>query len=375
GMTPEDQGDEFVPLMVYKTRGFLEMLSLAMGDDDWATFIPSLLDKYRYKSISMADFKRELGKYSKEDIAWLVDQFVNEPIMPGYVIANAEAYEIDSGERERQFQTIVRIDNLEEGGGFVKLIYELDESAEEETIERDVYLASNESKEIRMVLYEKPEMVRLHSPYSRNVQDPTESLYVPDELRAEAGETSELTVEALDTGHVVIVDDLDAGFSTVKLNETPRKREDDPNGNSGTQEYPRFNGFIAPKKWQETTSTGAYGKYERTRKIKRAGDGNELAVWTASLEQAGSYEVFFHTHGTTRGAYKISVESGDTTREIELELNDAKGGWNSLGKYDFEAGAEARVTLSDEIRNASFRSRIYADAVKWELQDTADLAQ
>ena len=183
------------------------------------------------------------------------------------------------------------------------------------------------------------------------------------------------TVEAVATELAVVVDDLDLGFSTVRVNKETRTRIGNASRDSDEEKYPPYNGFWPPRRWEQESAVGAYGKYNRTRKIKKSGNGNELAVWTASLPQAGSYEVHFYMDEKSSGQYRITVENGESIREIELDLNTANSGWNSLGKYKFEANAQARVTLSDELRDGGSFSRIYADAVKWVYQETSDAVQ
>ena len=186
------------------------------------------------------------------------------------------AYEIDNGDRERLFQTVVRVDNLEQGNGYAKLIYEIEDDEDGlKSIEKDIYFASHESKEVRMVLRNKPESVRLISPYARNVQDPRESLSVPDEIVSEPGEDSIETVTSIPTEIAVIVDDLDPGFSTRKIGAAQTKKIGDASANEKSKKYPRFSGFFPPRNWQEAVADRAFGKYEHTRKIKRAGKRSE----------------------------------------------------------------------------------------------------
>jgi len=258
----------------------------------------------------------------------------------------------------------------------VKVIFEMDDENEAEIVEQDVLLDSHEAKEIRTVLSFKPKSVRLESPYSRNLHDPVQTLFVPEEAKAEPGVDSIVTVDAVATELAVIVDDLDEGFSTVKLDGEERSRVSDASKDEDDiEEYPRFRGFWPPRRWREQVADGAYGNYERTRKIKRAGDGNEQAIWSATLPQPGTYEVYFFKGRTSRDRYLVTVENGESTRDIELVLEDAKDGWNSLGKYKFEAGARARVILSDEVPGGSRRSRIDADAVKWVYQEPSDAVE
>lgn len=369
-MNPTDTGRKFLRLMNWKTAGLLETLSLGMGEDAWKSFMPTLLEAYRYKPITLADVEREVAAHVDKDLSWVFTQFVTEPVMPGYAIAQAEAYEIESETNDRLFQTVVRIDNLEEGNGYTKLVFEIKKAGEVETVEKNLYLASREAKEIRMVLRDRPAAVRLVSPYARNVHEPFKLLQVPEERRDEAGEDSVRTVEAVAIEEAIIVDDVDSGFTTVKLDdngEVPATDDD--------VEYAEFRGIWPPKKWQEEETEGAYGSYVHTRKIKRKGNGNQVAIWGAELPEAGTYEVFFYVSQSESGSVPITVDNGVTTREIELDLKDASTGWNSLGKYDFEVGAQSRVMLSDEMRGGERGARIYADAVKWVYEEASDAVQ
>jgi ABC-type transport system involved in multi-copper enzyme maturation permease subunit len=367
-MTPTDQEEKFVPLLNGKTRGLLDSLAMAMDRDDWETFVPTLLNKYRYKSITIADLQAEAASHTSDDLSWIVNQFANEAVMPGYVIEHVEVYEIDHGQREQQFQSIVRVANLEEGKGFAMLYFEMESKEEAEVVTQKVMLEGNEVKEIRTVLSMKPQSVRLHSPYARNLHDPIETILVPEEVRTEAGENSEITVDSLDTVVAVVVDDLDAGFTTEKDGQLSLAK------NGDALDYPVHAGFRSPKQWREQTSSGSYGRYQRTRKIKRAGEGTESAVWSASLPEAGTYEVFFYVADKSIGRYQITIENGEATREIELDLKSAESEWNSLGKFPFEENENARVLLSDELLGGSSRARMYADAVKWVLVESIETA-
>ncbi len=368
-MSPAEQGKRFIPLMDKKTDGLFQTLAMAMGEDAWQTLVPYVLDRYRFKPIALEDVEREARSFSDTDVSWVFDQFVSRPIMPGYAIVHAEAYEIDIGQRDQQFQAVVRVANLEEGKGYARLVIESKGSDESDTIEREVFFDSLEEKEVRVVLSAKPVSVRVVPAFSRNMRDPFEILYVPDERQATPGEDSIRTVSTADRELAVIVDDVESGFSTVATGEGASQ---DP---GGPTEYRKYIGFGAPRRWQNQNASKAYGKYIRTRKIKKRGDGSQTAVWSASLPQEGLYEVFIYAEPARRGRYMIVVEHGESRQEVELGLKTAKSGWNSLGKYWFPKDGPARVTLSDDVQQGSKGSRVYADAVKWVHQDTAGAVQ
>jgi hypothetical protein len=375
-ITPSAQEEQFTGLMTRKTEGLLRTLAIVLGDDAWPDFVPDLLEKHRFKAITLEDLEREVAARAPEEASWIFDQFVSEPVMPGFMITHAEAYEIDSGELEREFQVVLRVANLEEGNGYVQIVIETAGPAESNTVEKELRFGSQEEKEIRMVLSEKPKSVRVVPACSRNVQDPFETLYVPEERREVPGEDSVRVVPPGEQALAVIVDDTDEGFSTVSLEEASRVRLTGAQDEDASGEYPEYNrGWGSPRRWHSETAKSAYGKYMRTRKIKRKGTGKQLALWSADLPRGGVYEVFFYAEHANRGRYSITVDTGTSSQEVELELTNAKSGWNSLGKYRFQKDVQARVTLSDDVREAWRYARVNADAVKWVHQEEAPDAE
>ena len=376
-MSPGLQRERFHILMNKKTDGLFQTLAMAMGKEDWPAFVPAVLEEYRFGPITFEDLQRVARAYSDADVSWVFDQFVSEPVMPGYMITHTEAYEIDTGQREQQFQLVVRIANIEEGNGYVILgiISEGKRASEENTIEREVFFGSHEEKEVRTVLSEKPQYVLVRPASSRNIQPPFEIVYVPEERQDIPGEDSIRTVPAEERELAVIVDDLERGFVTVKVDEESPMRLADRQELDGPVWYPEYRGFRPPRRWQNQRYKTAYGKYLNIRKIKAPGDGSQVAIWSAQLPKDGSYEVFFYAEPARQGRYAITVENGETSQEIDLELKNVKSGWNSLGKYRFSKESQARVKLSDAVRDGSRGSRVYADAVKWVYQDTPDAGQ
>lgn len=371
-ITPSAQEERFVELMNRKTAGMWETLAIALGEEAWPTFVRDLLATYRFKPITLEDVEHRARSRASQDVAWVFDQFVTQPVVPGYVITHAEAYEIDTGRRERQFQTVLRIANIEEGRGYVRLRIETEGPDESNTVERELLFDSREEKEIRMVLREKPTSVRVVPVCARNVQVPFETLYVDEERREVPGEESVRVLPEADRAVAVIVDDLDEGFSVIDTEEDSRVRLAGAQGQDGAKEFPDYAGWGTPRRWQNQRTDRAYGKYIHTRKIKRRGDGTQQAVWSAALPRDGVYEVFFYAEPAKRGRYTIRIDTGASSQEVELELATAKSGWNSLGKYAFKEDGPARVTLSDDVREGSRNARVYADAVRWVHQAASD---
>ncbi|RHR78987.1 hypothetical protein [Odoribacter sp. AF15-53] len=145
--------------------------------------------------------------------------------------------------------------------------------------------------------------------------------------------------------------------------------------------------------WTEIITEGSYGIPVRSAFCKVAGKGGGKAIWTADIEEAGKYEVFFyHQTVSVMSPPASSVFTGSLLhykvmdKEVIVEADLISKGWVSLGKFDLQAG-ETQVTLDDrggEIRadaeddysniqvyavadGKSYPKRqlIVADAVKW----------
>ncbi len=376
-ITPVDQRHRFDSLLNRKTFGLLDALELVVGKEAWSEFVPELLAQRRFQSISIEDFQRGIQEYTDEDLSWVFEQFVYEPVMPGYAINHVDAYEIDIGQRERQFQISLRIENIEEGKGYVQVYIETEGLGDSEWVEQTYFFGDREEKEIRKVLRDKPKSVRVRSAGSRNIHEPTETVYVPEDRRKSAGEEFVRTISAEERKLVVIVDDLDAGFSTTNLKPETRVRLMSVRAPGEPKTYPDHYGWRPPRQWRQQRTAEAFGKYLRTRKIKSAGDGSQFATWSASLPRDGTYEVFFYARleqWESRGRYLMTIESGKYSQNVEFVLSTAKEGWNSLGKYKFRKDRPAQVKLSDDISGSSRNARLYADAVRWVYQEPVDLA-
>jgi hypothetical protein len=374
-LNPAGQEERFTWLLNRKTSGLLGTLSTVMGDKAWQALVPELLAEYRFKEFTIDDLERAVSERCEEDVAWIFHQFVSEPVMPGYMITHAEAYEIDAGQRDRQFQVVARIANIEEGKGYVRLSIPTEGGPESDRVEQRVFFDSFEEKEVRMVLRNKPFSLVLKSACSRNVQDPLETLFVPEERRNVPGEESIRIIPEGEGPPTVTVDDMDPGFTTVNLQEETRVRLVKPRKPGDPIFYPEHNGFGAPRQWERETTSAAFGQYLRTRKVKARGDGSQMAVWSATLPKDGAYEVFFYSRFAWGGRYRIDVESAEGSQEVEFDLSTAKNGWNSLGKYTFSKDSVAYVKLSDDILDGYRWSRVNADAVRWVYQDTPDGVQ
>ena len=64
------------------------------------------------------------------------------------------------------------------------------------------------------------------------------------------------------------------------------------------------------------------------------------------------------------GSFTLTVFHGGEADTLELKGEELNGGWNLLGRFQFEEGEETRVELSDRAGG-----RLYADAMRWRYVD------
>lgn len=135
--------------------------------------------------------------------------------------------------------------------------------------------------------------------------------------------------------------------------------------------------FQTEGKWVESAAKSSADGLKATRTVYN--DANQdpgSARFTPELPQAGKYEIFI-TYPTSGNAsdikYVVHTADGDQHLEItqfgrEASAKPAANQWYSLGVYNFNAGQEGYVELSDPLtgerpQESEPNARIYADAV------------
>lgn len=113
-----------------------------------------------------------------------------------------------------------------------------------------------------------------------------------------------------------------------------------------------------------------YPYYGTSFRYDEAGSGSERATFTPDLPQAGDYEVFIwwgtSPDGATDGPYTVNHLGGATTVRVDMQGPVGGGGeWLSLGVYEFSAGTDGSVMLSDDANGY-----VVADAVRFTEVDT-----
>lgn len=114
--------------------------------------------------------------------------------------------------------------------------------------------------------------------------------------------------------------------------------------------------------WRDSTSvSGWYGSNYKTTD-ERA--GTEQVKWEFQVKESGSHEVYAwwtaHSNRGTAVPYTINYEGGSDTVLVDQEQNGGK--WNLLGTYNFNAGVNYSVILTNNTTDSS--NYVIADAIK-----------
>jgi uncharacterized lipoprotein YddW (UPF0748 family) len=114
--------------------------------------------------------------------------------------------------------------------------------------------------------------------------------------------------------------------------------------------------------WSTGTFAGGYGSDYRW---KGKGNGSAYLEYRPLILQGGTYEVYeWHLQGgnrTTSAPHFIRHKNGASTVHVNQQANG--GRWNLLGTYEFEAGTDGYVRITDAFLDDA--SVVIADAIRF----------
>lgn len=92
-----------------------------------------------------------------------------------------------------------------------------------------------------------------------------------------------------------------------------------------------------------------------------SGQPTASAVYTATVEQAGKYDVFawWGTHPNRATDTPYTIEYGETSDTVRVNQEENGGKWNELGSYELQAGETVSVTITNDANEY-----VIADAVR-----------
>ena len=152
-----------------------------------------------------------------------------------------------------------------------------------------------------------------------------------------------------DNPNEIIVDNEDAGFS---LNDAKGQKILEKIFRSGDKKtelpYEGLNFWRPPRTWVATVNAEFYGTYVRSAYYTKSGGGERKAIWTATIEDNGFYDIYcFNSEvqffmkkggGKNGGRFNFLVHHDDGIEEVIFDRNDADKGWNYLGQFYLSDG-------------------------------------
>ena len=373
-----------------------------------------------YGSEGLSSIFRELfeqhrgGNFSYEDLAVLtpndykpINTVIGDLLLTtkaaGYIASQPSVSRVDVPNGTDQYLTSFVLYNDEESPGFIRVydgdspIYELEGDG---VLTEPIWIGAKQAQKIS-ILSNQPFRALHYKPYfSWNraykpiYPDP------PDESTQWMKEFDIPPVaEPIDwkpsanEPNVVVVDDLDPGFSIVQLSSMEKIQPKLPRNIDASslrpmfphQYYlPEFPEEVLADEWHRVKSSRGFGKYRSTWVRTKNGRGRTAARFQAVLPQTGLWQLEYHvikSGGWDRyvrtwygiqiiterqylaGNIAVTVHDGNNPTTTDFDFTRSEHGWKLVGEYDL-VKSDVAVLVSDAVIGNQ-GSTVYADAIRW----------
>ena len=371
---PRNDPEETLYVLAVKGGAMAESMLDGMGKRQAGRFLAALRERRSGSGYTREDILLA-GDDIGEDLSTWLELWIDQTDLPGFWAEDVRYFRLtDDDTGAPRYQLLLTLRNGEATAGMVRVEYRTKEGATGRQRTHPIAVPGNSALQVGLVLSEPLEWLRVW-PYLALNRAPfnlTIPVYDPDRLRDIEPFHGERMIE-LDTegDGSFIVDDLDAGFSITIADEGKGLRatgsKDDRDLDAG---LPPIQGDRARADWSRYVHPDAYGKYRRTTAIVRQGTGEKKAVFSAEISRSGRWELSFHLPAEQRsglmasrrdrGSWKLVLDDGTGTRDIEFDAENNDSGWNSLGVFDI-AAETVRLIVSNETGG----DYVLADAIRW----------
>jgi ABC-type transport system involved in multi-copper enzyme maturation permease subunit len=400
---------ELTAPLISQTGSFIiSALKNRVGMGDFDNFLYYYLEDHAFRAIPFDDFERDFRSEFGVEIRPYLEIISGAGQMATFLIEEPEFIQTrdDLGD---VFLVRFRITNKGTAKGMVDLTFRIMGSGGfgggggMSTEQRLYEVDAGTTKEVQVVLYERPMMMTVNTLISGNI--PSSFNYF---LRGAAEQkvndiseyerVSETPVSLVFRGEYV-VDNEDEGFTfTAASRESKLKKYIDSRKQPAAEiSYGTLNSYLNPSRWHPFAHSACYGESVRSALASRKGDGSNRATWSTVLPETGFYDVYVYiplsamlsrpqgpsrsggNQGTGTGAepgqgnrgfgprfadngtdYHYTLVSSEGSEEVTYLLKDIEEGWNKLGSFHFPSD-----TVTITLTNRTGGSRVIADAVKW----------
>ena len=420
-LDPTDDPAQVLNVMALKGGAVADVLYDGLGRQRIAKLLAALVDRYRgghFDAVQFVQTSKDVGV----DIEPLLGDWLNEAALPGFLVSNVIAERLaESDNANAQYQVRFHVRNDESAPGLFRVRYM---SGNRQKRSRDWAPTWNKTEPFRLAGYQSVEVGLLSrdppleiwlEPYLA-LNRKALRLDIPDidfEQRSLADpflgvKPSEWATLPIDVG--IVVDDLDPGFATEYddadqlSNFQFQVASNDDGATSVTlsmgpssatlemdQGLPVLPDILGAGggfgMWtRDSNEPRSWGKYRRTYARIAAGSGSRRAIFSATLPQAGMWQLSYHSpfvggkarkrkkdnarsermarmgwgSGSELGRYDLTLSAGQRAWPLEFDASAAERGWNDLGTFDLTAGT-VRLSISDATEGES----VIADAIRW----------
>jgi len=242
---------------------------------------------------------------------------------------------------------------------------------EEDRIVREIPFDSYETKEIGVVVTDKPQYVEIDPVFAKNWTNPRFNYDIPEKPANAAPFEGIKTVEPFKSSEI-IVDDQDEGFSIASVKKDRFRIFGQKTNGSNIREGIGSIAEVFSRlgSWTRLSFAGAYGKYRNSVVVKNKGKGSSYASWKTVIPEDGIYDTYIFIKDYTYNRrimveiigtmFYVTVISSGEEDNIELKTSRNMDGWHYLGEYEYKKNETAEIRLSDKCDEI-----VIADAVKW----------
>lgn len=377
-----------------KAQTLLALIEAKYGEEDFDTKFTSFLNRQKHSIISeqeLTDFLSSLGDISLREI---VDEWYTGSQIPGFIMGDAESYDVIEGERKRT-QVKFLIANPTSVDGITKIRLRPRPSrrgAPPDIYSRALFIPAQTTIQVGIIIDEPPAQMTIDTFISQNIPASINMPFLGGGVLREEnpfkGEMSKPYERSdLFPEDEIIVDNVDPGFENpgmVKQHWLNRILQNLFNVKEDSTVFTGMNLLDPPAFWKQSTGQAFYGEFVRSAYLKKSGEGKEKVVWNADIKDSGEYDIYFYqalsrdwrqgisarqayaaeqagrSFRASQGTKFFSISVANGKEEVAFDLADSDSGWNLIGTFQLDAGPNT-IELSDK-NDAGY---VLADAVKW----------
>ncbi|MYF27532.1 MAG: hypothetical protein F4169_01450 [Gammaproteobacteria bacterium] len=183
----------------------------------------------------------------------------------------------------------------------------------------------------------------------------------------------------------VVVDDLDSGFAVERRGGQHPVADGSRQtfgGNTADLDQGLPGHSTTPGEWYRVSYPTSWGRYRHTAAGAPAGDGSQVALFTADLPASGRWRLDFYLPDpqppgwgwppgsrsyAVLGTFNMKLLADGKTTPLPFDGAVARTGWNKVAEFEFTT-TQVRLEISSQTDGGM----VIADAIRWVPLDGTD---